>query len=323
MLKDMIGVILLNLGGPDSPEAVKPFLSNLFSDREIIKLGPKPLQKYIAALIVRMRAPKTIAAYAQIGGGSPILPLSQAQADALGAALNSASNAPGFSVAVGMRYWHPYIQDAVDALHQKGARRFIALSLYPQYSIATSGSSVRQFLVAMDRCSECSYLTIGSWHRHPLYIKALAENMRTALQEFHEPPMVLFSAHSLPQSFIKRGDPYLKQIEETIAALAAELPMTWRLSFQSRSGPVKWLEPSTQAMLKQCADDGIRDLLIVPISFVSDHIETLYEIDIEYQEIAQKLGIRMRRMPSLNTSPAFIAALADIVLSAAKERTWL
>lgn len=323
MLKDMIGVILLNLGGPDSPEAVKPFLSNLFSDREIIKLGPKPLQKPIAALIVRMRAPKTIAAYAQIGGGSPILPLSQEQAHALSASLNAASSAPGFDVAVGMRYWHPYIQDAVDDLYQRGARRFIALSLYPQYSIATSGSSVRQFLMAMDRCSACSYITIGSWHRHPLYIKALAANIRAALQEFHEPPVVLFSAHSLPQSFIKRGDPYLKQIEETIAALVAELPMTWRLSFQSRSGPVKWLEPSTQDMLKQCARDGIRDLLIVPISFVSDHIETLYEIDIEYQEIARKLGIRMLRMPSLNSSPAFITALADIVLSAAKERKWL
>lgn len=323
MLKDMIGIILLNLGGPDSPEAVKPFLSNLFSDREIIKLGPKPLQKYIAALIVRRRAPKTIAAYAKIGGGSPILPLSQAQANALADQLNSGQPKPEFDVAVGMRYWNPYIQDAVDELYRRGARRFIALSLYPQYSIATSGSSLRMFITALDRHPECSYVTVGSWHRHPLYIKALAEQLRPVLASFSAPPAVLFSAHSLPQSFIKRGDPYLKQIEETIAAVTALIPINWKLSFQSRSGPVKWLEPSTETMLKQLAHEGVRNLAIVPISFVSDHIETLYEIDIEYQELAHTLGICMKRMPSLNTAPAFIAALADIVLDAAKERKWL
>lgn len=323
MLKDMIGVILLNLGGPDSPEAVKPFLLNLFSDREIIKLGPKPLQKYIAALIVRRRAPKTISAYAKIGGASPILPISRAQAKALEEQLNSGKRAPHFLVGVGMRYWHPYIQDTMADLYEQGARRFIALSLYPQYSVATSGSSLRIFLGALERYPECSSITVGSWHRHPLYIDAMAARIREALEQFAAQPTVLFSAHSLPQSFIKRGDPYLKQTQETIAAILNKVPVSWHLSFQSRSGPVKWLEPSTESMLKQLARNGVRDILIVPISFVSDHIETLFEIDIEYQELAHSLGITMKRMPSLNTAPAFIAALADIVQGAAKERQWL
>ncbi|KAF0181877.1 MAG: Ferrochelatase [Nitrospirae bacterium] len=323
MLKGMIGVILLNLGGPDSPAAVKPFLYNLFSDRDIIRLGPKPLQKPIAALIAHFRAPKTTAMYQKIGGGSPILPITAAQENALAGMLKETMPDTPFVTSIGMRYWHPFIADAADKLYLQGVRKFIALNLYPQYSIATSGSSMKALAAALSRHQNCSVAEVRSWHLHPKYLDALAAGIESSMNEFVERPVVIFSAHSLPQSYIDSGDPYLAQTQETVRALADRLALNSRLSFQSRSGPVKWLEPSTESMLKAVAEEGVRNVLIVPISFVSDHIETLYEIDIEYQELAHRLGITMKRSPSLNTAPKFIEALAKIVLTTAKERNWL
>ncbi|HSW64838.1 MAG TPA: ferrochelatase [Dissulfurispiraceae bacterium] len=319
----MIGVILLNLGGPDAPAAVKPFLYNLFSDRDIIKLGPRPLQKPIAALIAHFRASKTTAMYQKIGGGSPILPITAAQENALAGMLKEIMPNTPFVTSIGMRYWHPFIADAVDKLYSRGVRKFIALNLYPQYSIATSGSSMKAFAAALSRHQGCSIAEVRPWHLHPKYLDALAAGIQSSMSEFVERPVVLFSAHSLPQSFIDSGDPYLTQTQETVQAIAERLALDSRLSFQSRSGPVKWLEPSTESMLKSIADEGIWNVLIVPISFVSDHIETLYEIDIEYQELAHRLGITMKRTPSLNTAPQFIEALAEIVLTTAKENNWL
>ncbi len=323
MLKGMIGVILLNLGGPDAPAAVKPFLYNLFSDRDIIKLGPGPLQKPIAALIAHMRAPKTTAMYRKIGGGSPILPITKAQAEALAGQLKRDTPGTTFAIDVGMRYWHPFIADTVGCMYGRGVRRFIGLSLYPQYSVATSGSSLKALKQALSSLGDCFVAETESWHLHPKYLDALAFSIQTSMSGFAEQPVVLFSAHSLPQSFIDAGDPYLAQTQETVQALASRLSLDSRLSFQSRSGPVKWLEPSTGQILQTLAREGVRNILVVPISFVSDHIETLYEIDIEYQEIARRSGMIMKRMPSLNTAPLFIEALADIVLTTAKERNWL
>lgn len=314
----MTGVLLLNLGGPDSLDAVKPFLYNLFSDREIIKLGPPFLQKPIAAFIAATRSGKTRSMYSLIGGKSPILEITKAQAAVLEEVLNSREKPEHkpYRVYIGMRYWHPFIGDTVKQMYSDGIKNVIALGLYPHYSIATTGSSVSRMKEVMKDYPSLSLRCIESWYDNPLYIDAIVEQINNGLEQFEGKPEVLFSAHSLPQKFIDDGDPYLKEIEGTIAAITKKIDIRWHLSFQSKSGPVKWLEPSTEHMLDELARKGVKDLLVVPISFVSDHIETLYEIDILYKDMAGGLGINLKRTESLNTSPTFIKALAEIVAKA-------
>jgi ferrochelatase len=325
------GVILLNLGGPDSLSAVKPFLFNLFSDRQIIRLGPSFLQKPLAWLISTIRSKKTEQYYKLIGGKSPILDITRAQAKALEDSLNSElktqNSKLSFKVYIGMRYWHPLIEDIIPEIHKDGIRKLIALSLYPQYSVTTSGSSISKLKeVIADYQIETTY--ISSWHDHPLYIEALVDVIKKGLDSFTPsltlPPQgggmgreevhVLFSAHSLPKKIIDEGDPYVKHTLETIKEIAEQIPVKWHLSYQSKSGPVKWLEPSTEEKLKELAGQGIKNILVVPISFVSDHIETLYEIDILYKDIAETLGMHLKRADSLNTHPKFVEALKDIVI---------
>lgn len=347
----MIGVILLNLGGPDSLQAVKPFLYNLFSDRDIIRLGPSFLQKPIAFLIANTRAKKTMEAYNLIGGKSPLLDITNAQAKALEESLNSSlillpppppltkGGQGGVKVYVGMRYWHPFIEDTLKEMYRDGIKKIIALSLYPHYSVTTTGSSIKAFKSALIRvyrcegyreekyCLSCPPVTVRfvhSWYNHPLYIEALVEKIQQGLEGFKvQKPVVLFSAHSLPQKFIDGGDPYVNEINGTIEAISKKIDIEWYLSYQSKSGPVKWLEPSTEEMLHELSKKGVKNLLVVPISFVSDHIETLYEIDMLYKEMAQKLGIDLKRIESLNTSPKFIEALTDIVIKNVKEIGWI
>ena len=327
----LTGVILLNLGGPDSLQAVRPFLYNLFSDREIIRLGPAPMQKPLAWLISTLRSPKTEKMYSQIGGKSPILDITRAQAVALEEALNKKSNSPhSFKVYIGMRYWRPFTEEVVEQMSRDGIKKVIGLSLYPQYSVTTSGSSISEFRKAASRYG-MEIIIVDSWHNHPLYIEALVDVINKGIESFspsasgREPSSlilhpssldnihVLFSAHSLPQKIIDQGDPYVDQTVETIREIEKLLPITWHLSYQSKSGPVKWLEPSTEDKLEELAHAGIKNVLVVPISFVSDHIETLYEIDILYKDLAGKLGINLKRTESLNDHPKFIAALQDIV----------
>ena len=334
----MTGVLLLNLGGPDSLNAVRPFLYNLFSDRDIIKLGPAFLQKPLAAFIATLRAQKTRGMYRLIGGKSPLGDITTAQAAALEDALNSsylAMEDRTYRVYVGMRYWHPFIEESVERMHREGISDIVALTLYPHYSIATTGSSIIKLEKAAmeiyrtdhsqcrETCENSSYTIhcphfklrcITSWYNHPLYIEAIDECIKRGFALFKEQPEVLFSAHSLPQKFIDDGDPYLKEIEGTITAVTKKTAMRWNLSFQSKSGPVKWLEPSTEQMIEELARRGVKDLLVVPISFVSDHIETLYEIDILYKDMAHSLGVNLQRAESLNTSPTFIRALAEIII---------
>ena len=351
-------IILLNLGGPDSLRAVRPFLLNLFSDRQIIRLGPPFMQKPLAWLISSLRSKKTENMYSQIGGKSPIFDITRAQADALEEALNRHSENYGasghipsdlagdfkvngntvsynagkrfFRVYIGMRYWHPFIEDVVAQISRDGIKKIIGLSLYPQYSVTTSGSSLTKLKEAASRY-DMKVSTIGSWHNHPLYIEALVDVIRKGLlsfqsttpepetSSFHLHPSlldtvhVLFSAHSLPQKIIDRGDPYADQTMETIREIGRRLPIRWHLSYQSKSGPVKWLEPSTEEKLEELAREGVKDVLVVPISFVSDHIETLYEIDILYKNLSEGLKINMKRTEALNTHPKFIDALRDIV----------
>jgi len=314
----MRGVLLLNLGGPDTQEAVKPFLYNLFSDREIIKLGPwAAMQKPIAWLISTLRAPKTRSMYEQIGGGSPILPITCAQADALEKALSSSGE---YKVYVGMKYWHPFIEDAVKQASAEGVTEMIALSLYPQYSAATTGSSESALKDVM-RDYPIKYYCVPAWYDHPMYIDALADTISKATEKVPGAE-VLFSAHSLPAKLIADGDPYAEQIIATINAVGQKLGIRWHLSYQSKSGPVRWLEPSTDDTLHRLAAEGVKDVIVVPVSFVSDHIETLYEIDILYKGMAEGLGLRLHRAESLNTHPLFISALKDLVLKGAEKLRW-
>lgn len=335
-----IGVVFLNLGGPDSLQAVRPFLYNLFSDRQIIRLGPSFLQKPLAWLISSLRSGKTENLYRMIGGKSPILEITTAQAKALAELLNQQSIPPhpplakggnhggatSFRVFVAMRYWHPLTEDVIPEIHNTGIRKLVALCLYPHYSVATSGSSLSKFRAVISQYP-IEFFTVSEWYDHPLYIESLIDVIQKGIQSFGRKSAhdihVLFSAHSLPQKFIDQGDPYVAHTMKTIGEITKRMPIQWHLSYQSKSGPVQWLEPSTEAKLEELSEKGVKNILMVPISFVSDHIETLYEIDILYTNLATKLGMTLHRTASLNTHPLFIAALRDIVMKSVTDLRWL
>ena len=323
-----VGVLLLNLGGPDSLGAVRPFLFNLFSDREIIRLGPSFMQKPLAYLISSLRHKKAEGYYRLIGGKSPILDITAAQAEALAEGLNDSRSTThdsrSFKVYIGMRYWHPLIEDVIPEIQKDGVRKLVVLSLYPQYSVATAGSSLSRFKSVVAKFP-IEWHAVASWYDNWLYIDAMVDKIQKGIESFKngEPvPHVLFSAHSLPKKFIKEGDPYVNQIKGTIQKITEKIDITWDLSYQSRSGPVEWIGPSTDSVIEKLAGKGVRNLLVVPISFVSDHIETLYEIDILYKSMAASLGMRLERVESLNTSAPFVKALKDIVLKGLKEAGW-
>jgi ferrochelatase len=325
--RETIGIILLNLGGPDSLQAVRPFLFNLFSDRYIIQLGPPFLQKPIAWLIAKGWSKKTEKTYSLIGGKSPILDITRAQADALERALNlsnnSLSSSFSFKVYIGMRYWRPFIDEVIPVIYEDGIQKLIALSLYPHYSVATSGSSIAKFnevVAGYPIDTHC----ISSWFNHPLYINALVDVIKRGMESFQLQDIhILFSAHSLPQKIIEEGDPYVDHVMGTIQEITRQIPVPWHLSYQSKSGPVKWLEPSTEDTLRRFAREGVKNVLVVPISFVSDHIETLYEIDMLYKNFAENLGIRLSRVDSLNTHRYFVDALKDMVGAGIREKGWI
>jgi ferrochelatase len=317
-MSETTAVLLLQMGGPDSLDAVEPFLQNLFSDRDIIRLGPAFLQPVIARWIARRRAPKVEEQYEKIGGRSPIREFTQAQAMALEESLGGY-----FRCFIAMRYWRPSTIEALAAVKKEGISRVIALPLYPHYSRATTGSSFNELKRVLDLAEAgFSVSLIKGFHGHPLYIRSLAGTITEGLAGFPagEETTILFSAHSLPVSFIESGDPYLSQVEETVRLVMERFPgILHELAFQSKAGPVKWLEPSTEESIARLAEEGCRNLLVVPVSFVCDHIETLYEIDITYAALAEERGIEnFRRAPSLNTSPLFIDCLADLV---ARERS--
>ncbi len=316
MRKEITGVILLNMGGPDSLEAVRPFLYNLFSDRDIIQLGPAFLQRYIAAFIAWRRAPKSAENYRRIGGKSPLPEITAAQAAALEERLQMYGS---YHVTMAMRYWPPYPEQALDILAAKGVTRLIALTLYPQYSRATTGSSVKflqQELVR--RNSSLPLDIIDSWPDQPSYLQVIAQGIESEINALKargiEDIAVVYSAHSLPVSFIDDGDPYVEHLEQSIAGIERLTGVAGRLCYQSRSGPVEWLSPSTPEMLESLAAEGCKGVVMVPISFVSDHVETLYEIDMLYRNITEERGMAFVGTPSLNTRPGFIQALAELVI---------
>ena len=316
-----IGVLLLNMGGPEKLEDVEPFLFNLFSDRLIIRLGPAFLQKPIARFISRKRAPKSSKTYELIGGGSPLGKTTADQAAALEKLLVAEGS---YKVAVAMRYWHPRAEPTLKNLQLSGINKIIALPLYPHYSIATSGSSLEDLRKAnFATLSPCEIAEIKSWQTQPLYIEALAEGIKQTLDVFDSRKVqVVYSAHSLPVKFIQEGDPYVEHLKETIAAVEKITNAPGKICYQSRSGPVEWLTPSTPDKLEQLAREGCKNVLMVPISFVSDHVETLYEVDMLYREMAEKLGMRLERAPSLNLNPKFIEALKELVLQKITDQGW-
>lgn len=316
-----LGVILFNLGGPETLADVRPFLYNLFSDPEIIRLPARFMQKPLAWLISTTRAKKSSAYYAQIGNGSPLRRITDEQAKAL----QNELQARGITakVYVGMRYWHPFTNEALHRIERDGITELVVLPLYPQYSVSTTGSSLKEFIALLKGRSKWQTIRrryITRWYDHEPYIKALREQIKTEIAQFPDPDPrkvhLLFSAHSVPQSYIERGDPYLRHTQETVRLVSEALGNVspTSLSFQSKVGPVKWLEPSTDQKIRELRAEGVQQLLMIPISFVSEHIETLYELDILYKKLADEIGLpHYRRVPAFNTDAQFISALADLV----------
>lgn len=330
-----VGVVLFNMGGPEDLDAVEPFLVTLFSDRDIIEL---PLGAFVqplfARLIAKARGPAVRRNYALIGGGSPQLRLTRAQAQALEDRLNqrgtnhtrsTGASPPSFRVFVSMRYTRPSAADALTAIAAAGIRRVVTLSLFPHWTAATTGSWQRQFERTLNRpewrAHDFTISKVDRYADHPLYLDALTDTVRTSFETFptdrREGVVILFSAHGLPQRFVDRGDPYVGQIEQTRQGVLARLglPNRQRLGYQSRTGPVTWIGPGTDEWLRELGAEGVRDVLVVPLSFVSEHIETLYEIDILFREVARQAGITGYRRPkALDTHPLFIEALAQMVV---------
>lgn len=317
------GILLYNMGGPETLDDVESFLRAVFSDRAIIELPlGGALQPAFARLIARVRGPAVRRNYERIGGGSPQLRLTRAQADALETRLNWLVRAPLVRVLVAMRYTRPTIQDALWEFQASGIRRIVTLSLYPHWCRATTGSWLSELhrVVAAREGPPFDITHIDRYAEHPFYLDALADTVRRALDRFapevRDRVTILFSAHGLPQKFVDSGDPYIHDIEATRRGVLERLrvPNPQFLGYQSRTGPVKWVGPFTDEVIEWLGAAGVRELLVVPLSFVSDHIETLYEVDILFRDIAHHAGIvEYRRPDALNLHPLFIEALAEMV----------
>lgn len=357
--KMKLGVLLLNLGGPESMKDVEGFLFNLFADPDIIRLPSflSVFQKPIAYVIAKRRAPKSSEAYLSIGGGSPIVKYTKAQADLIRDNLN----ARGFDTRCyfAMRYWNPYTEEVLAQIRADGINTLVIVPLYPQYSISTSGSSLRLLQEVFYQNPQTwgpdkiAHTVVPAWYYRKGYVKAMARLVVQEISHFEPDAMVeqgihvLFSAHGVPQSYIEAGDPYQRHIEECVQLIGREISIIldddsrrpsriskeaasvmsgsgvsgvgevqYHLSFQSRVGPVQWLKPYTEETLIELGNvKKVKNLVVVPVSFVSEHIETLEEIDMEYRELALEQGIvNWRRVPALNTDPGFISDMADMVV---------
>jgi ferrochelatase len=324
--KKRVGIVLFQLGGPDSLDAVEPFLLNLFLDPDIIPLGPLGiLRRPIAKLISSRRSVPVAGKYAEIGRRSPIGLLTERQRQRLVAAVSPYIEPIAVTA---MRYWHPLTSEAVRALRAAGPLdEIVLLPLYPQFSYATTLSSLKEWRrVYGAPDGKPKERTVGQFYNHPLYIQALVQRIGSVLRQFADSSRIhlVFSAHGLPMSLVEKGDPYPQQIETTVRLVCeqganqyAGWPRTHVLCYQSRVGPAKWLQPPLTGTIERLAHEGVKEMLVVPISFVTEHIETLHEINIEARAEASKLGIQnFRMMPAVGDSPLFIAALKDLVLRA-------
>ncbi len=318
-MSERLAVVLFNLGGPDRPDSVQPFLFNLFNDPAIINL-PQPLRWGVAKLISSRRAPVAREIYEELGGGSPLLPNTEAQAGALQDVIAAKTNgAVEVRCFIAMRYWHPLTEETVAQVQAWDPDRILLLPLYPQYSTTTTESSIKAWRRAASKAglsvptsTVCCYPVLEG------FIAASAALLRRPLRSMGEEkkPRVLFSAHGLPQKVIDRGDPYQFQVDRTAEAVVAALPdeeFDWVVCYQSRVGPLEWIKPYTEDEIRRAGDEGV-PLIVMPIAFVSEHSETLVELDIEYRELAEEAGVPgYERVPTVSSDPAFIAGLAKLV----------
>lgn len=316
-------ILFLQLGGPETLRDVPSFLYRLFADPEVIRVRPALLRKAIAAAIVLARQKASRALYASIGGGSPIRRLTEEQAAGAERILRDAGAT--VTVRAAMTCSRPLVEDVVRDLAAEGVRRFLALPLYPQYSLTTTKGSLDRARAAVARFAPGGTLDeVGSWPTHPLFIEAHANLIREETARFPDPRPetvhVLYSAHSIPRKLVTReGDPYPSEVEESVRAINALLQerSPWSLAYQSKLGPIEWLGPGTPEIIEQLGRAGQKQVLVVPIAFVTDHVETLYEVDQLFGDQARRAGITsFRRTPGLNDRPEFLQALADIALSA-------
>lgn len=327
------GIVLLNMGGPDSLDAVQPFLYNLFSDHDIIQI-PKPIQKPVAFLISKIRAKKTKKYYEIMGGKSPQKEQTLLQAKELQSVLGD-----GYKVVVAMRYWHPFTEEALDELFKEDLKQIVLLPLYPHYSRTTTGSSFNEFDRKVRKYIKSGKYTVLStlkgvknpyyyssnipikkincYFNNPDYINAMVENIKENIPKDYKDCYFLFTAHSLPEKIILDGDPYKKQTEETVRLIMEHFKgVKYSLAYQSKVGPVKWLEPFTDQEIERLAKEGVKKLVVIPVSFVSEHSETLYELDYLYGNMAKELGIENYiRIPTLKTHTKFIQALKNIIIN--------
>lgn len=321
MGKVKTGIVMMNLGGPANLDEVEPFLLELFADREIIQL---PFQRWLGPFIARRRTPKVQGLYAGIGGGSPILRWTEAQGRGMVERLDRLS--PGTAphqFYVAFRYIRPKSEDALRAMHADGVERAVAFTQYPQFSCSTTGSSLNELWRAASRTGlrdAFAWSIIDRWPVHEGFIEAMTEAVREGLLQFtpeeRDRAILLFSAHSLPLAVIDRGDAYPQEVGASVQRVVERLGVSnpYLLAYQSEVGPVRWQGPSTEQVIRRLGRRGEKRVLVVPIAFTSDHIETLSELDREYGELAHQVGItQYRRAPALNDRPRFLDALADIV----------
>ena len=311
----------MNLGGPDSLEAVEPFLYNLFSDPDIIDFpGSFLFRKRLAKLIASRRSPMVRGQYAKIGGKSPLKDYTLKQAALLEEKLNERFPA---TVYVAMRYWNPSTDDALDAIERDGIQRVILLPLYPHYSKATTASSMKEWdnrLKERHPRLELDTTLIESYYDHPTYIEAFVERINESFEripaESRDEVHILFSAHGTPMKLVREGDPYSGHIKKTVDAIVTQGGIThdYSLCYQSKVGPLKWLTPSTPDTIKELAAKGVKNMLVVPVAFASDHLETLFEVGMEFRHMAEVAGVEHFEVTvGLNDSAKFIEALAELV----------
>ncbi|HEX8289021.1 MAG TPA: ferrochelatase [Pyrinomonadaceae bacterium] len=320
-MQEKIGVVLLNLGGPDSLEAVEPFLYNLFVDPDIINFpGSFLFREWLAKLISSKRHPRIQEQYKQIGGKSPLKDHTLQQAALLESKLNEKISA---KVYVAMRYWHPFTEEAIDQIEKDGIKKVILLPLYPQYSKATTLSSVKEWEKQLNQrggIDGLKWSLIEHYYDFPTYIDALVERINQSFEKFDqkEDVEILFSAHGTPMKLVREGDPYSGHICETVSAIMQRGGWNNKhhLCFQSKVGPQKWLTPSTPDTIEKLAKSGVKKMLVVPVAFASDHLETLFEVGIEFRHQAKEAGVEQFEVTlGLNDSDKFINALAELVFN--------
>ncbi len=324
-MQEKIGVVLLNLGGPDSLEAVEPFLYNLFCDPDIINFpGSFLVRKWLAKLISSKRHPKIQEQYKQIGGKSPLKEFTLGQCRLLEIELNKKFPAKVYAA---MRYWHPFTKEVLDELEREKITKVILLPLYPQFSKATTESSVKEWKkhLTLRGNKEIEWTLVDHYYDFPPYINACVERVNQGLEKFapeiRDNVDILFSAHGTPMKLVREGDPYSGHICETVTAVmeSGGWKNAHHLCFQSKVGPQKWLTPSTPDTIEDLAKKGSRQMLVVPIAFASDHLETLFEVGIEFRHLATEANVEQFEVTEgLNYSPKFIDALAQLVFQKAE-----